>query len=170
LIHAAVSPPRRVPRSVVPPRRRGAHGRVRHVALSTPEPFPKPLKPRRGHPLVSGETSSRGRAAPPHPCPITGCWISGVRPRSGGLDLTRPDLIPIARSRSDRSPLTPSPAHLPLGPACQPCPGSLTPRAHLSALAARRAPARLTARSNLDRPLGIARSRVPDTPSRDSFA
>jgi hypothetical protein len=32
------------------------------------------------------------------------------------------------------------------------------------------APARLTARSNLDRPLVIVRSRLPDTPLRDGFA
>jgi hypothetical protein len=83
-------------------------------------------------PLISGETSPRGRAAPPHPVPVIGCWISGIRPRSGGLDLIRTVLISIVRwgfSSSTRS------AHP--RPACEPCLGSLTPRAHLSALAAR---------------------------------
>jgi hypothetical protein len=31
-------------------RRRGAHSRVRQIALSALELFPKPLDPRRGHP------------------------------------------------------------------------------------------------------------------------
>jgi hypothetical protein len=87
-------------------------------------------------PLVSGKTSSRDRAAPPRPCPVTGCWISGVRPRSSGLDLISADLISTVRCKYCRSAPLPSPAPLPLGPTCQPCPGSLTPRAHLSALAA----------------------------------
>jgi hypothetical protein len=50
LIRAAVSPPHRVPRSLVLLRRRGAHGRVRQIALSALELFPKPLEPRCGHP------------------------------------------------------------------------------------------------------------------------
>jgi hypothetical protein len=91
-------------------------------------------------PLISGETSPRGRAAPPHPSPVACRWISGVRPRSSGLDLIRPNLILTAQSRSNRSPLSPSPAPLLLGTAYQPCPGSLTPRVHLSALAARPRP------------------------------
>jgi hypothetical protein len=126
LIRAAVSPPRRVSRSLVLPRRCDAHGRVHHVALG----------PHRGRPLVSGETSPRDRAAPPHPCSVADCWISSVRLRFGGLDLISADLISTARSRSDHSPLSPSPAPLPLGPAYQPCPGSLAPRAHLPALGA----------------------------------
>jgi hypothetical protein len=109
LIHAAVSPPRRVPRYLVPMRQRGTHGRVFHVALNTHDPLPKPLEPHRGRPLVSGETSPQGQAAPPRPCPAIGCWISSVRPRSGSLDLIRADLISTLRSRSDRSPLSPSP-------------------------------------------------------------
>jgi hypothetical protein len=88
-------------------------------------------------PLVSGETPPRDRAAPPCSCPATGCWISGVRLRSSGLDLIGADLILALRSRSDRSSLSPSPAPLPLGPACQPCHGSMTHRAQLSALIAR---------------------------------
>jgi hypothetical protein len=31
-------------------RRRGVHGRVRQIALSTLKLFPKPLEPRHGHP------------------------------------------------------------------------------------------------------------------------
>jgi hypothetical protein len=88
-------------------------------------------------PVISSETSPRGRAAPPRPCPAIGCWISGVRPRSGGLDLIRADLISCLQSRSGHSPLSPSPTPLPLGSTCQPRPGSLTPQAHLLALAAR---------------------------------
>jgi hypothetical protein len=136
-IRVAVSPPRRVPHSQVPLRRCDAHGWVRHVAVNVPEPFPKPLKPFMVVPVVSGEIPSRGRAAPPHPRPIAGRWISGVRPRSGGLDLIRTDLISTVRCRSSSSAPLPSPAPLLMGPACQPCPRSLTPRAHLSALAVR---------------------------------
>jgi hypothetical protein len=50
LIRIAVSPPRHVPRSLVPLRRRGTHGQVLHVALNMPNPLPKPLEPRRGRP------------------------------------------------------------------------------------------------------------------------
>jgi hypothetical protein len=50
LIRAAVSPPRRVPRSLVLLRRRGAHSRVRQIAMSSLEVFPKPVEPRRGCP------------------------------------------------------------------------------------------------------------------------
>jgi hypothetical protein len=48
LSRAAVSPPRRVQRLLVLPRRRDAHGRVRQTTLNTPELIPKPLEPRRG--------------------------------------------------------------------------------------------------------------------------
>jgi hypothetical protein len=34
-----------------------AHGRVRRVTPSSPEPFPSALDPRRGRALASGETS-----------------------------------------------------------------------------------------------------------------
>jgi hypothetical protein len=114
---------------LVLPRRRDTHGRVRCVALNVPDPFPKPLEP-----------SPRDRAVPPRSCPALGCWISGVRPRSDGLGLIRADLTSALRSRSDRSPLSPSPTPLPLGPTCRLRPGSLTPRAHLSALVARPRP------------------------------
>jgi hypothetical protein len=50
LISVVVSPPHRVPRSLVLLRRRGAHGRVCQIALSALELFPKPLQPRHGHP------------------------------------------------------------------------------------------------------------------------
>jgi hypothetical protein len=78
---------------LVPPCRFCAHGRVCRVALNVPDPFPKPLEPRRGHPLISGEPSLRDRAAPPCSCPVPGYWISGVRPRSDSLGLIRADLI-----------------------------------------------------------------------------
>jgi hypothetical protein len=48
LIRAAVSPPRRVLRPLVPPCRFCAHGRVRQIALSALELFPKPLESRPG--------------------------------------------------------------------------------------------------------------------------
>jgi hypothetical protein len=100
-------------RSLAPPCRFCAHGRVRRVALNVFEPFPKPLEPRRGCPLVSGEPSPRDRVAPSRSGPAPGCWILGVRPRSGGLDFSRTDLIPALRSRSDRPSLSPSPVPLP---------------------------------------------------------
>ena len=50
LPHAAVSPPHRVLRPLVLPRRRDAHGRVRQTALNAPELAPKPLEPRHGQP------------------------------------------------------------------------------------------------------------------------
>jgi hypothetical protein len=50
LSRAAVSPPRRVQRSLVLPRQREGHGRVRQTALNAPELAPKPLEPRCGQP------------------------------------------------------------------------------------------------------------------------
>jgi hypothetical protein len=88
--------------------------------LNVPDPFPKPLEPRRGCPLVSGEPSPWDRAAPPRSCPASGHWIPGVRPRSNDLGLIIADLISALRSRSDRSSHSPSPAPLPLGLAGQP--------------------------------------------------
>ena len=69
LPRAAVSPPRRVQRPLVLPRRRDAHGRVCQTTLNTPELVPKPLEPHHGQPLVSGEISPRDRKAPPRMCP-----------------------------------------------------------------------------------------------------
>jgi hypothetical protein len=69
LLRAVVRPPRRVQRPLVLPRRRDAHGRVHQTALNAPELAPKPLEPRRGQPLVSGELSLRDRAVPPRLCP-----------------------------------------------------------------------------------------------------
>jgi hypothetical protein len=107
-------------RPLVPPCRFCTHGRVSHVALNVPDPFSKPLDPRRGRPLVSGEPSPRDRAASLCSCPAPGCRISGVRPRFDGLGLIRADLISALRSGSDRSSLSPSPAPPQLGPAGQP--------------------------------------------------
>jgi hypothetical protein len=121
LIRIVVSPPRRVTRSLVLLCQRGAHGRVRQIALSALELYtPNPYSLAVVVPLVSGEPSPRDRAALPHPRPTASRWISGVHPRSGGLDLIRVDLISALRSRSDCSPLSPSPVPLPLGPAGQP--------------------------------------------------
>jgi hypothetical protein len=50
LSRAAVSPPRRVQRPLVLPRRREGHDRVRQTALNAPELAPKPLEPRCGQP------------------------------------------------------------------------------------------------------------------------
>jgi hypothetical protein len=104
-------------RSLAPSCRFCAHGRVCRVALNVPDPFPKPLKPCHGRPLVSGEPLPRDQAVPPRSCPPPSHWISGVHLRSNGLGLISADLILALRSRSDRSSLSPSPAPLPLGPA-----------------------------------------------------
>jgi hypothetical protein len=122
---------------LVLPRRRDTHGRVRRVALNVPNPFPKPLEPRRDRPPCLRRALAAGPSGATALMSGSGCWISSVRPRPDGLGLIRADLTSTLRSRSGRSPLSPSPAPLPLGPACQPHPSSLTPRAHLSALAAR---------------------------------
>jgi hypothetical protein len=53
-----------------------------HISLSEPRCGRPPRLP-------------RDRVAPPRSCPTTGCWISGVRPRSGGLDLIGADPIQI---------------------------------------------------------------------------
>jgi hypothetical protein len=146
LIRAAVSPPRRVLRPPKLPRQRGTHGRVRHVALNALELFPKPLEPSRGRPprlqrdLTVRPSGATAPASDQQPLDL------GRRPRSVGLDLTRADLISALRSRSDCSPLSPSPTPLPLGPAGQPHPGSLTPRPRLSVT-----PARASVGSNLIR-------------------
>jgi hypothetical protein len=50
--------------------------RVCRVTLNMPDPFPKPLEPRRGRPLVSGEPTPWDRATPPRSCPAPDRWIS----------------------------------------------------------------------------------------------
>jgi hypothetical protein len=50
LSRTAVSPPRRMQRPLVLPRRHESHGRVRQTALNAPELAPKPLEPCRGQP------------------------------------------------------------------------------------------------------------------------
>jgi hypothetical protein len=50
LSRAAVSPPRRGLRPLVPLRQREGHGRVCQTALIMPGLAPKPLEPRRGQP------------------------------------------------------------------------------------------------------------------------
>jgi hypothetical protein len=47
---AAVSPPRRGLHSLLPPRQREGHSRVRQTALIAPRLVPEPLVPRRGQP------------------------------------------------------------------------------------------------------------------------
>jgi hypothetical protein len=47
-------------RSLAPPGRFYAHGRVRRVALNVSNPFPKPLDPRRGQPSRLRRTLARG--------------------------------------------------------------------------------------------------------------
>jgi hypothetical protein len=42
-------------RPLVPPCRFCAHGHVCRVALNVPDPFPKPLEPHCGRPLISGD-------------------------------------------------------------------------------------------------------------------
>jgi hypothetical protein len=96
LIRAAVSPPRCVPRSLVLLRRRGAHGRVRQIALSVLELFPKPLEPRRGRP----PRLRRALAARPS---------GATAPASGrqSLDLGRPSEIGWLRLNQSGSNLSP---------------------------------------------------------------
>jgi hypothetical protein len=96
LIRTAVSPPRRVPRSLVPLRRRGTHGRVCHVALNTPDPLPRPLEPRHGRPprlRRDFAVGSGGATAP----------VFGYRL----LDLGRPSEIWQSRFNQSRPNLSP---------------------------------------------------------------
>jgi hypothetical protein len=78
-----VAPPRdfshRGLRSLAPSCRFCAHGRFCHVALNVSDPFPKPLEPRHGRPLVFDEPSPRDRATPPRSGPPPGRWIPSVR-------------------------------------------------------------------------------------------
>jgi hypothetical protein len=122
--------------------------------------------------LVSGETSPWGRAAPPRPCPAIGYRL---------LDLERPTEIWGSRfnqSRPNLSPLIQIRPFVTLSLTRATATGSSlsalpwvadTPSPPVSARRAP-APARSAVRSNLGRPLRIMRSRVPDTPSRGSFA
>jgi hypothetical protein len=122
LICAVVSPPHRVPRSLVLLCRRGAHARVRQIALSALELFPKPLEPRRGHPphlrrdlavepsgasLIrktfparsrSPDTDSHLHALSPGP-PVSAC-APGIGPdRSARLPLWSLTTVPACQSR-----------------------------------------------------------------------
>ena len=96
-------------RSLAPSCRFCAHGRFCRVALNVSDPFPKPLEPRCGRPLVSSEPSPRDQAVPPRSCPAPGRWITGVRPRSNGLGLISADLISALQSKSDRLLSSPHP-------------------------------------------------------------
>jgi hypothetical protein len=141
LPRAAVNPPRRVQRPLVLPRRRDAHVRVCQTALNAPKLVPKPLEPRRGQPPRLRRALDAGPSDATAPVSAPSRYISGVRPRSGDLDLTRADLIAALRSRSNRPslfPLTRAPAPRPGWSAR---PGSLTPCPRLS-VASVRAPAR----------------------------
>jgi hypothetical protein len=96
LIRIAVSPPRHVPRSLVPLRRRGTHGQVRHVALNMPDPLPKPLEPRRGRPPRLQRDFAMGSSGATTP-------MSGYRL----LDLGRPSEIWQSRFNQSRPNLSP---------------------------------------------------------------
>jgi hypothetical protein len=123
------------------PRWHCAHGRARQIALIELEPFPKPLGPCCGRSLRLRQgpaARSSGAIAPrTHHPDRAGRRISDVHPRSGGLGLIKTDPIATVRCESNCSAPLPSPVPLSLGPACQPYLGLLTPRAHLSVLAAR---------------------------------
>jgi hypothetical protein len=96
LIHAAVSPPHRVPRTLVPLRRRGTHGRVRLVALNTPDPLPKPLETHRGCPPCLWRDFAVGSSGATTP-------VSSYRL----LDLGRPSEIWRSRFNQSRPNLIP---------------------------------------------------------------
>jgi hypothetical protein len=117
---ATVSPLRRGLCPLAPLRQREDHGRVRQITRIAPRPVPKPQEPRRGRPARLRRTLAAGLTTPPRLGPSPSHWISGVRPRSGSLGFISADLIAALRSGSSRSPLSPSPAPLPLGPASQP--------------------------------------------------
>jgi hypothetical protein len=112
LIRAAVSPPRRVMRPLVPSCRFCAHGRVRQITLSALELFPKPLEPRHGQsPRLRRDFVARssGATAP----------TSGHQP----LDLGHPSEIGRVRLiRADlTSALDPDPTVLLSPPHTRPC-------------------------------------------------
>jgi hypothetical protein len=150
------------------PRRCDAHGCVHRVALNSPDPFPKPLEPRRGRPpRLRQDPTARPSSAT--------ALMSGHQL----LDHGRPSEIwrfIFNRSRSKLGPPIQIRPFLTLSLTRVPAAGSGlsalpwvadTPSPPVSAL---RAPVRSAARSNLGRLLRIVRSRVPDTPSRGSFA
>jgi hypothetical protein len=85
LIRVAVSPRRRVLLSLVPLRRHGTHGRVRHVALNTPDPLPKTLEPRRGRPPCLWRDFAVGSSGAT--APVSGYRLSAVGSRASDRDL-----------------------------------------------------------------------------------
>jgi hypothetical protein len=72
LPHTAVSPPRRVQRPLVLPRRRDAHGRVRQTALNAPKLNSETLVPRRGQPCRLRRTLVAGPSGATAPMPALG--------------------------------------------------------------------------------------------------
>jgi hypothetical protein len=150
-------------------RRRVAHGRVRHVALKAPEPFPETLEPRLGRPpRLRQDLIARPSGAtvpmPGHRLLDLGrsseIWRFEFNQRRPNLN--RPMQI-----------LQVSPAPLTRAPTAGPNLSALSwiadaPSPPISAHCVP-ATARSTARSNLGRLLGIVRSKVPDTPSRGNF-
>ena len=102
LIRVAVSPPRRVPRSLVPLRRCGTHGQVCHVALNTPDPLPKPLEPHHGRPpRLRRDFAARSSSAT---APVSGYRLLDLeRPSEiwqSRFNQSRPNLIPPIQIRS----------------------------------------------------------------------
>jgi hypothetical protein len=83
------------------------HGRVRQTALIAPRLVPEPLVPRRGRPSRLRRVLAMGPSDTTAPMPALGRYIPVVRPRSGGLDLTRVDLILALQSGSNRPSLFP---------------------------------------------------------------
>jgi hypothetical protein len=96
LIRAAVSLPHRVPRSLVPLRWRGTHGRVSHVALNTTDPLSKPLEPRHGRPPHLRRDFAAGSSSTT--APVSSYQL---------LDLGRPSEIWWSRFNQSRPNLSP---------------------------------------------------------------
>jgi hypothetical protein len=118
----------RVPRSMVPPRRRGAHGRVLHVALNAPKPFPKPLEPHHGRPpRLRRDLATRSSGAT---APVTGRRLLDLGRLSeiwrSGFYQSRSNMSPPMQIQQ-LSPL-PSPAPVSLGLVSHPVPGGRTER------------------------------------------
>jgi hypothetical protein len=118
---AAVSPPLRVQRPLVLPRRREGHGRVRQTPLIAPRLVPESLVPCSGRPprlRRAPATGPSGTTAPKSaPLPLDlGCppEIGRFRLNLRGSDRSPPIQI------QPSLPSPPSPASLPLGPAGQP--------------------------------------------------